>query len=39
MGWVTYEEIAAHRPTSTDDYAAPNEIPKVVFSKTLANAT
>ena len=36
MGRVTYEEMAAFWPTSTDDYAAPmNEIPKVVFSKTL----
>lgn len=34
MGRVTYEEMAAYWPTSTDDYAAPmNEIPKVVFSK------
>jgi dihydrofolate reductase len=40
MGRVTYEEMAAHWPTSTDDYAAPmNEIPKVVFSKTLEEAT
>jgi dihydrofolate reductase len=39
MGRVTYEEMAAHWPTSTDDYAAPmNEIPKVVFSKTLEAA-
>lgn len=39
MGRVTYEEMAAHWPTSTDDYAAPmNELPKVVFSKTLENA-
>jgi dihydrofolate reductase len=36
MGRVTYEEMAAFWPTSTDDYAAPmNEVPKVVFSKTL----
>ena len=40
MGRVTYEEMAAHWPTSTDDYAAPmNTIPKVVFSKTLDEAT
>jgi len=40
MGRVTDEELAAHWPTSTDDYAAPmNEIPKVVFSKTLDKAT
>jgi dihydrofolate reductase len=40
MGRVTYEEMASFWPTSTDDYAAPmNEIPKVVFSKTLEEAT
>src|SRR6266581_3535565 len=40
MGRVTYEEMAAFWPTSTDDYAAPmNGIPKVVFSKTLEMAT
>jgi dihydrofolate reductase len=40
MGRVTYEEMAAHWPTSTDDYAAPmNQIPKVVFSNTLDEAT
>jgi dihydrofolate reductase len=40
MGRVTFEEMAAHWPSSTDDYAAPmNEIPKVVFSNTLENAT
>lgn len=39
MGRVTYEEMASHWPTSTDDYAAPmNEIPKVVFSTTLGEA-
>lgn len=39
MGRVTYEEMASFWPTSTDDYAAPmNEIPKVVFSKTLTDA-
>lgn len=39
MGRVTYEEMASHWPTSTDDYAAPmNERPKVVFSTTLAKA-
>jgi dihydrofolate reductase len=39
MGRVTYEEMAAHWPTSTDDYAPPmNEIPKVVFSDTLNEA-
>jgi dihydrofolate reductase len=40
MGRVTYEGMAAFWPTSTDDYAAPmNEIPKVVFSKSLKKAT
>jgi dihydrofolate reductase len=40
MGRVTYEEMAAHWPASADDYAAPmNEIRKVVFSKTLDEAT
>jgi dihydrofolate reductase len=39
MGRVTYEEMAAHWPTSESDYARPmNEIPKVVFSKTLQHA-
>ena len=39
MGRVTYEEMATFWPTSTDDYAAPmNDIPKVVFSKTLEKA-
>jgi dihydrofolate reductase len=39
MGRVTYEEMAAFWPTSTSDYARPmNEIPKVVFSKTLRHA-
>src|SRR5207244_4096155 len=36
MGRVTYEEMAAVWPTSTSEYARPmNEIPKVVFSRTL----
>jgi len=40
MGRVTYEEMASFWPTSTDDYAAPmNDIPKVVFSKTLETAS
>ena len=40
MGRVTYEEMSGHWPTSTDDYAAPmNEIPKVVFSNALDEAT
>jgi dihydrofolate reductase len=39
MGRVTYEEMAATWPTSQSDYARPmNEIPKVVFSKTLERA-
>jgi dihydrofolate reductase len=39
MGRVTYEEMAAVWPTSTSEYAQPmNEIPKVVFSKTLKHA-
>jgi dihydrofolate reductase len=40
MGRVTYEQMAQAWPTSGDDYAGPmNEIPKVVFSKTLEEAT
>ena len=36
MGRVTFEEMAQHWPSSSDAYAAPmNELPKVVFSKTL----
>ncbi|MEP6548987.1 MAG: dihydrofolate reductase family protein [Gammaproteobacteria bacterium] len=39
MGRVTYEQMASFWPSSQDEYAAPmNEIPKVVFSKTLKNA-
>jgi dihydrofolate reductase len=39
MGRVTYEEMASYWPTSTSDYAAPmNEIPKVVFSKSIKRA-
>ena len=39
MGRVTYEEMASFWPTSTHEFAAPmNEIPKVVFSKTLQQA-
>lgn len=34
MGRVTYNEMAAHWPVSTDAYAPPmNDLPKVVFSK------
>jgi dihydrofolate reductase len=39
MGRVTYEGMASAWPRSNDDYAAPmNDIPKVVFSKTLKEA-
>jgi dihydrofolate reductase len=39
LGRNTYEEMAQAWPTSDDDYAAPmNDIPKVVFSKTLERA-
>jgi dihydrofolate reductase len=39
MGRVTYGEMSGFWPTSTDPYAAPmNEIPKVVFSRTLTRA-
>jgi dihydrofolate reductase len=39
MGRVTYEEMAGHWPYSSDSYAARmNELPKVVFSKTLESA-
>src|SRR3954468_24127820 len=39
MGRVTYEEMSSLWPTSSSDFAAPmNEIPKVVFSKTLKHA-
>jgi dihydrofolate reductase len=39
MGRATYEDMAAHWPTATSIFAAPmNEIPKVVFSKTLTEA-
>ncbi|MEJ7729229.1 MAG: dihydrofolate reductase family protein [Polyangiaceae bacterium] len=40
MGRKTYQEMASFWPTATDDYAAPmNEIPKVVFSRTLKEAS
>ncbi|QSQ21837.1 dihydrofolate reductase family protein [Pyxidicoccus parkwayensis] len=40
MGRRTYGDMAAHWPKSTAPYAAPmNQIPKVVFSKTLKQAT
>src|SRR5438128_2434872 len=39
MGRLTYEAMAAFWPTSKSEYARPmNEIPKVVFSKTLQHA-
>jgi dihydrofolate reductase len=39
MGRITYQDMAAAWPTSTSEYAAPmNELPKVVFSKTLETA-
>src|SRR5579859_7886620 len=39
MGRVTYEQMAAHWPAATGDYAAfMNKLPKVVFSKTLQAA-
>ncbi len=39
MGRTTYEEMSSYWPESTDAYAAPmNDIPKVVFSKTLREA-
>lgn len=39
MGRVTYQQMAAHWPHSSDEYARPmNDLPKVVFSKTLQEA-
>jgi RibD C-terminal domain len=39
MGRAMYQEMAGFWPTSDDGYAAPmNDIPKVVFSKTLIRA-
>lgn len=39
MGRVTYEQMAAHWPSANDEYAVfMNDIPKVVFSKTLQTA-
>jgi dihydrofolate reductase len=39
MGRVTYLDMAAHWPGSESAYAAPmNDIPKIVFSKTLRRA-
>ena len=40
MGRKVYEEMAAYWPTSTEPYAPPmNEIPKVIFSKTVRETT
>lgn len=39
MGRITYQEMSSFWPQSDDPYAAPmNDIPKVVFSKTLSDA-
>src|ERR1700677_5402989 len=39
MGRATYEEMAGFRPFSHDEYTAPmNDIPKVVFTRTLTKA-
>jgi dihydrofolate reductase len=39
MGRVSYQAMATHWPNSTAPYAAPmNDIPKIVFSKTLTEA-
>lgn len=39
MGRVTYQEMSSYWPHSDNPYAAPmNDIPKVVFSKTLSDA-
>ena len=39
MGRVTYEQMAKHWPNAADEYAAfMNNLPKVVFSKTLTEA-
>ncbi|WP_051570761.1 dihydrofolate reductase family protein [Cryptosporangium arvum] len=40
MGRVTYGDMATHWPDSDEPYAAPmNDIPKIVFSRTLAEGT
>jgi dihydrofolate reductase len=39
MGSATYKAMAAHWPTSSEPYAPPmNEIPKIVFSRSLSSA-
>ena len=38
MGRITYGDMAAHWPVSDEPYAAPmNDIPKIVFSRTLTD--
>jgi len=38
MGRVTYDQMSSYWPQSDDPYAAPmNDIPKVVFSRTLSD--
>jgi dihydrofolate reductase len=40
VGRKTYEDMASHWPTSSEPFATPmNTIPKVVFSKTLREAS
>jgi dihydrofolate reductase len=40
MGRTTYQEMASYWPHSTGPYAAPmNDIPKIVFSRTLSQAS
>lgn len=40
MGGPTYTAMAAHWPASTEPYAPPmNQIPKIVFSRTLTETT
>ncbi|WP_410812186.1 dihydrofolate reductase family protein [Micromonospora sp. 067-2] len=39
MGRVTYQQMSSYWPQSNDPYAAPmNDIPKVVFARTLSDA-
>jgi dihydrofolate reductase len=39
MGRVTYQQMSSYWPHSEDPYAAPmNDLPKVVFSRTLGDA-
>lgn len=39
MGSVTYRDMAAYWPTSTEPYAPPmNQIPKIVFSRSMTEA-